>query len=435
MTDLREDDTNVDEDSGYVPYSPEAVRHDLQIIKNLKGRSAMTNAHALEIYRKIRRENIEFQSEIGNDFLGEVVSRLTDEQIISVNRRLNNKKVKKRQGKMLLRINRNVMITLLSILIILCVIILNRNLLMDVRTSVETMLLRKRISQPQITQENDDADSSVAQQAAENIAENITEEISDSVTNKTEGYENNYSENYPDNYSDNIYSDKSDTDTTASDGVNSASASPEKEENAQPDDVQREVLDKFKELYGENQDFAGWLRIEGTKIDYPVMLRDGDNDYYLDKNFEGKKDKNGLLIMDYRSADAILSDKAMQNIIIYGHNMKTGVMFGTLKNFKDKEYAQAHSAIDFDSIYDEYEYKVIASVLSEVAYEDEAVFRYYDVIDLSDEGYFDEFKNYITDNALFVLEDFSYGDSFMMLSTCDSHTEDGRFVVIAKRVN
>ncbi|RAZ93604.1 class B sortase, partial [Klebsiella oxytoca] len=61
-----------------------------------------------------------------------------------------------------------------------------------------------------------------------------------------------------------------------------------------------EILLKFTQLYSENQDFAGWLRIPGTKIDYPVMSREGDNNYYLDKNFEQQHDKNGLLILDYR---------------------------------------------------------------------------------------------------------------------------------------
>ena len=68
-----------------------------------------------------------------------------------------------------------------------------------------------------------------------------------------------------------------------------------------------------------------YKRQDGTKIDYPVMSRQGDNNYYLDKNFNGEKDKNGLLILDYR-CDVMQSG---QNLIIYGHNMRSGVMFGT----------------------------------------------------------------------------------------------------------
>ena len=112
------------------------------------------------------------------------------------------------------------------------------------------------------------------------------------------------------------------------------------------------ILEKFRVLYHENPDFAGWLKIGGTKIDYPVMSRAGDNNYYLDKNFTHQKDKNGLLILDYRSD--VLAEK--QNIIIYGHNMRTGVMFGTLKQYKDKNFCEAHPTIQFDSLYEEGEY-------------------------------------------------------------------------------
>ena len=102
------------------------------------------------------------------------------------------------------------------------------------------------------------------------------------------------------------------------------------------------VLQKFAQLYEENPDFAGWLRIPGTKIDYPVMSRAGDNNYYLDKNFEQQHDKNGSLILDYRNDISTNGTAVGQNLIIYGHNMRTGVMFGTLKDFKEKSFCDEH---------------------------------------------------------------------------------------------
>ena len=192
-----------------------------------------------------------------------------------------------------------------------------------------------------------------------------------------------------------------------------------------------QLLSKFKELYAENPDIRGWLKIDGMKIDYPVMTRSGDNDYYLDKNFDGKKDKNGLLILDYR-CDLM---SGAQNFIIYGHNMSSGVMFGTLKNYKSKDFCEKHPIIQFDSLYEEAEYQVVAAMLSEVAYADEDVFRYYDAIDMSTEESFNAFCDNISEKALYTTgETLSFGDSCLILSTCDRYKEDGRFVVIAKKI-
>lgn len=205
---------------------------------------------------------------------------------------------------------------------------------------------------------------------------------------------------------------------------------PSTEEGEEPQEPV--ILSKFTALHEENNDFSGWLTIEGTKINYPVMSREGDNDYYLDKNFNGQEDKNGLLILDYRSN--VL--ESGQNIIIYGHNMRTGVMFGTLKNYKDKDFGIEHQTIKFDSLYEEGTYRVVAAMLSEVAYEDEDVFRYYDAIDISTKERFDEFQQNIEQNALYTTKErLEYGDSCLILSTCDYYTQDGRFVVIAKKMD
>ena len=84
--------------------------------------------------------------------------------------------------------------------------------------------------------------------------------------------------------------------------------------------------------------------------------------------------------------------------------------------------------------YEENEYKVVAAMLSEVAYADEDVFRYYDAIDMSTEQDFEAFHDNISQNALYMLDDIAYGDSCLILSACDKYKEDGRFVVIAKKI-
>ena len=78
--------------------------------------------------------------------------------------------------------------------------------------------------------------------------------------------------------------------------------------------------------------------------------------------------------------------------------------------------------------------KAFIAMLSEVAYADEDVFRYYDAIDMSTEQDFEAFHDNISQNALYMLDDIAYGDSCLILSTCDKYKEDGRFVVIAKKI-
>ena len=109
-------------------------------------------------------------------------------------------------------------------------------------------------------------------------------------------------------------------------------------------------------------------------------------------------------------------------------------MFGTLKKYKDKQFCEEHPTIRFSSLFEENEYKVVAAMLSEVAYADEDVFRYYDAIDMSTEQDFEAFHDNISQNALYMLDDIAYGDSCLILSTCDKYKEDGRFVVIAKKI-
>ncbi len=194
-----------------------------------------------------------------------------------------------------------------------------------------------------------------------------------------------------------------------------------------------EVLPEFADLYASNMDFVGWLYIEGTNIDYPVMQTDRENgQYYLTRSFFGDDDKNGSLFLDYRN-DLILGNT---NLIIYGHNMRSGAMFGNLKNFLNEDYMKAHSTVEFSTLYEHRTYEVIGAGLSEVSYDDEYTFRYYNFIDAGSVDEMDAFKaNMVqllaTDRAGF---DVSYGDELLTLSTCSSYTDEGRMFVLAKRV-
>ena len=123
-----------------------------------------------------------------------------------------------------------------------------------------------------------------------------------------------------------------------------------------------EVLPKLLALYEKNPDLAGWLTIPDTDIDYPVMYLSDDNDYYLAHNIEKEEDINGLLVLDKRCTP----DGSGVNLLIHGHNMKSGAMFGNLDKYKDPEYGREHPYILYDTLYEERTYEVVAVFKSSV---------------------------------------------------------------------
>ena len=191
------------------------------------------------------------------------------------------------------------------------------------------------------------------------------------------------------------------------------------------------VLKKYKDLYKQNKDLAGWLSIEGTVINYPVMQTGKKNaDFYLHHDFEKKESDHGTLFVDARN-DYVNRDT---NLIIYGHNMRDGTMFGGLKSFMDQEYFKNHQKLVFDTIYEKAEYRIVAVCLSKVNYQDDHTFRYYNFLNASNKEEFQAFLANIQQLTVFDQKiDISYGDELLTLSTCNSYVQDGRLFLIAKK--
>lgn len=190
------------------------------------------------------------------------------------------------------------------------------------------------------------------------------------------------------------------------------------------------VLPEYEAILQENPDFAGWITIDGTKVDYPVMLTEADADYYLRRNFNGQDDINGTLFMDARTN----LEQRSTNIIIYGHNMKSGEMFGGLKKYLDEEYWLNHQQISFDTIYEKGTYEIFAVCLAEVQYRDVEGFRYYDFIQADSEEEFEEFLDNIEQLSVFTGAEMPvYGDEILTLSTCNNYVEDGRLFLVARK--
>lgn len=199
------------------------------------------------------------------------------------------------------------------------------------------------------------------------------------------------------------------------------------DDNSPPE---REVLEEYKKLLNKNKKLIGWLKIDDTNIDYPVM-QTANNEYYLDHNFNQEYDKNGSIFMD-AACDVVHRNT---NLIIYGHHMKSGKMFGNLNSYSSKEYCEKHSTIRFDTIYEKGLYQVMYVFRSRIYNEDEIVFKYYKFFDAASEK---EFQSNMQEMAALSLYDTgvtaSFGDELLTLSTCDSSETDGRFVVVAKRI-
>ena len=196
------------------------------------------------------------------------------------------------------------------------------------------------------------------------------------------------------------------------------------------EDVELTELPEYETLYNKNKKLIGWLKIDDTIIDYPVM-QTSNNEYYLDHNFNQEYDKNGSLFMD-AACDVVHRNT---NLIIYGHHMKSGKMFGNLNSYSSKEYCEKHPIIRFDTIYEKGLYQVMYVFRSRIYNEDEVVFKYYQFLDAASEK---EFESNMQEMAALSLYDTgvtaTFGDELLTLSTCDSSEPDGRFVVVAKRI-
>jgi sortase B len=191
-----------------------------------------------------------------------------------------------------------------------------------------------------------------------------------------------------------------------------------------------EILPGYQKLYQQNPDMVGWVSIEGTSIDYPVMQRSQDDGYYLNHDFEGKKNKNGLPFLD-GSCDTQESNI----LLIYGHHMKNGRMFGGLMGYKDESFYNTHPIIRFDTLYEAAEFEVVAVLLSKVYLQTEEGFRYYRLDGTETPDGFERYIQQVQERALYdtgVLA--RHGDQLLILSTCEYSTKNGRLAVIARKV-
>ena len=187
---------------------------------------------------------------------------------------------------------------------------------------------------------------------------------------------------------------------------------------------------KFAALKARNAEFIGWISIDGTSLDYPVMYSPTREDFYLKHDFEGNYSDYGVPYLDVNcKMDA---GGQSDNLVIYGHNMKTGTIFGCLTEYKKESWYAHHPVITFDTLYGDAEYEVFAAFAIDVETDQSCLYNEY--LDVS-QTKFDEYVAEVrrrSDVKTDIVP--RYGDQLLTLSTCEYSTANGRYVVVARRV-
>ncbi|GAK11509.1 class B sortase [Geomicrobium sp. JCM 19039] len=181
----------------------------------------------------------------------------------------------------------------------------------------------------------------------------------------------------------------------------------------------------FVGLHEINEDIAGWLTIDGTAIDYPIMQAE-DNDFYLDRNYKKEQTRAGSLFFDYRNE----LDGTDRNVIVYGHRMKDGSMFAPLTDFLDDSFFESDSDILFDTVDGKYTVEVFSVYNTMTDF-------YYIETEFKDDHDFTEFVGELKSRSHFKSDvDVTAADQIITLSTCDYVLDpsEGRLVVHGKIV-
>ena len=203
-------------------------------------------------------------------------------------------------------------------------------------------------------------------------------------------------------------------------------------DESEVDDDTTERMLQVRELKKENPDIVGWLEIPNTEISYPV-LQGEDNDYYMTHDYKKEYTIDGSLFLD-KDYDW---EKPSSNLLIYGHNNRgRDTMFAKLLDYKDEDFYVEHPVIRFTTDTEDAEYEIISAFESRVYYKSEKnVFRYYYFIDAENEEEYNEFVDNAKEASLYDTgKTAEYGDQLITLSTCAFHTEDGRFAVVARKI-
>lgn len=184
----------------------------------------------------------------------------------------------------------------------------------------------------------------------------------------------------------------------------------------------------YKKLAEQNSDMIGWIRIEGTVVDYPVMQTPDNPDFYLHKGFDKKYSAYGMVYMD---ASCSL-DEECPNYVLYGHHMKNGSMFASIEKYADRGYFEEHPVIGFDALDTADDYEVVAAFKLPASQMDNKFA--YKLAARTEEDY-QAFVNYIKGSSFYDTGITpQWPEQLVTLTTCEYTQSDGRFFVVARKI-
>ena len=199
-----------------------------------------------------------------------------------------------------------------------------------------------------------------------------------------------------------------------------------------PFDLESPILPEYQDAYAQNNDLVGWIRIDGTVIDYPVMQHLEEKDYYLERNFDEEYSKHGCIYV--REQCHVFDPLTSDNIVIYGHYKQDGSMFHDLHGYYKESFWKEHQFIEFDTIYAHHTYQIIGAFKTNVSSSD--FFPYHRFNDAQSEEEFNDFISTVKSLSFYDTGvTAEYGDKLITLSTCEYTLSNGRLVVVAKRVS
>lgn len=196
------------------------------------------------------------------------------------------------------------------------------------------------------------------------------------------------------------------------------------------EDYPKDYQVKFAGLWNVNPDVVAFIQIEDTGVKYPIV-QSTDNDYYLRRDFYEQSNQHGVPFMDFRVNVKAPSD----NLVVYGHNMKDGTLFGEIANYKEFEYYREHPLVNLSTVYEDGQYKIF-SIFTTNAYPAQgAVFDYYNFIDAENNTQFQQFLDQLKARSMVnTTVDVQPGDELITLSTCTYEFKDARLVVVARKL-
>ena len=192
------------------------------------------------------------------------------------------------------------------------------------------------------------------------------------------------------------------------------------------------VLFQYQPLYEINRDMVGWIQIDGTAIDYPVVQSPYENNFYLRRNFYKESATCGTIYVREACNVNLPSD----NVTVYGHNMRNGTMFADLHKYEKKSFWEEHRYVKFDTLNEYRTYEVFAVFKTTADLTKGFSYHIYDTFATEK-----AFNEYVSTCKNLSLRDFydtgitpSYGEKLLTLSTCDKSINDGRLVVVCRLV-